>query len=84
MQGAARLHAERAGVELIQGQALGRLFNLVLGCRATFLLARAGDEINEDNELAQANAQCFDDHDLILRTIKNRPVQAGFFKGPIT
>ncbi|MNC73127.1 hypothetical protein D3C75_1242750 [compost metagenome] len=71
-------------MELIQGQALGCLFHLALRCGAAFLLARAGNEIEEDDELAQANAQCFDDHGLILRTIKNRPVQAGFFRKPIT
>ena len=56
VQGAAGLHAEGAGVELIEREAGGFFLDpgLRLGAAAQF--ARAGDEVDEEDQLTQADA----------------------------
>ncbi|MNF04893.1 hypothetical protein D3C80_2045060 [compost metagenome] len=49
-------------MELIQGQVLGRSFDLGLGSGSALLLARAGDEVNEDDQLAKADTKRFYEH----------------------
>lgn len=51
-------------MELVQGQVLGGLFDLGLSRGGALLLAWAGDEVDEDDELAQADSKRFDDHDI--------------------
>ncbi|CAI8962556.1 Type VI secretion system tip protein VgrG [Pseudomonas sp. IT-P100] len=65
-QGAAGFHAERAGVELIQGQAFGSRFDLGLSSSGALLLAGAGDEIDEDDQLAKADTKRFYEHGISL------------------
>lgn len=61
-QGAAGFHAERAGVELIQGQVPGGGVDLGLNLGRALLLARAGDEVDEDDQLAKADTKRFYEH----------------------
>ena len=62
-QGAAGFYAKRAGVELIQGQVLGGGIDLSLDGGGALLLAGAGEEVDEDNDLAEADSKGFDEHD---------------------
>jgi len=61
-QGAAGFYTERAGMELIQGQALGSLVDLSLSGGRALLFAWTGHEIASDDELTQAYAKRFDKH----------------------
>ncbi|MCP1475309.1 hypothetical protein ABIA54_000597 [Pseudomonas sp. EB276 TE3739] len=62
MQGAAGFHAERAGVELVQRKIFRGRVDLSLSSGGAFLLARAGNEIGENNQLAEADTKRFDEH----------------------
>jgi len=62
MQGAAGFHAERAGVELIKCQIFRGRVDLRLSSGGAFLLGRPSDEIDEDNQLAEADTKRFDEH----------------------
>jgi len=53
-------------VKLVQGQALGGFHDLRLSGGVPLLLAWAGDEVDENDELAQADSQRFDDHGYCL------------------
>ena len=72
-QGAARLDAKRARVELVQGQALGGLINLRLSGGRALFFAGAGQEIASDNQLTQAYAERFDKHSNSLIGKKEGP-----------
>lgn len=72
-QGAARLDAKRARVELVQGQALGGLINLRLSGGRALFFAGAGQEIASDNQLTQAYAERFDKHSNSLMGKKEGP-----------
>ncbi|MNI58493.1 hypothetical protein D3C73_1136050 [compost metagenome] len=74
-QGTASLHAERAGVELIQRQALGSRIDLCLNFRRALLLAWAGDEVDEDDQLAKADTKRFYEHVESLTVQTNKGAQ---------
>ena len=56
------LHAERAGVELIQRQVLGGGVDLGLLLGRALLFAWAGQEVARDDDVAEAHSKCFDEH----------------------
>ncbi|MDT4864400.1 hypothetical protein FQZ97_991620 [compost metagenome] len=56
VHGAAGLHAERAGIELVERKAGGLFLDPGLCLGAAALLARACDEVEEDDQLAQADS----------------------------
>ena len=62
VQGAAGFYAERAGVELVQREVAGALLDRSLSFWSTFKLGRTADPVEEDDQLAEANAQCLDNH----------------------
>ena len=57
VQGAPDLDAERAGVELIQGQAFCSNVDLGLSFGRALFLAWTGDEVDEDDQLAKADLE---------------------------
>ena len=61
-QGAAGFDAERARVELVQGQVFCSLIYLCLGSSRALFFAGAGNEIASDDQLTQADAKRFDNH----------------------
>jgi len=82
MQGAAGLHTKRAGVELIQSQILGGGVDLRLSGGGALFLARAGDEVGEDNQLAEADTKRFDEHvESLTVRIKKGAQLTRFFTG---
>ena len=62
VQGAAGFYAERAGVELVQREVAGALLDRSLSFWSAFKLGRTADPVEEDDQLAEANAQCLDNH----------------------
>ncbi|MCY1349896.1 hypothetical protein D9M69_361140 [compost metagenome] len=56
VHGAAGLHAEGAGIELVEREAGAFFRDPGLCLRAAAQLARAGDEVEEDDQLAQADS----------------------------
>ncbi|CAI8765433.1 hypothetical protein EMIT093MI4_170097 [Pseudomonas sp. IT-93MI4] len=85
-------------MELIQGQAFGGGVDLRLYLGRALFLARAGDEVNEDDQLAKADTKRFYEHVESLTVQREKGAQltrfftgekkpainAGFFLQPIT
>ena len=62
VQGAAGFYAKRAGVELVQRKFAGALLDRSLNFWCAFKLGRTADPVEEDDQLAEADAQCLDNH----------------------
>ena len=61
-QVAAGFDAERARMELVQGQAFRSLINLCLSRSRALFLTGASNEVASDDQLTQADAKRFDNH----------------------
>jgi riboflavin synthase len=82
MQCTAGFHAERARVKLIQRQIFRGSVYLSLSGGGAFFLARAGDEVDEDNQLAEADTKRFDEHVESLTVLIKKGAQlTRFFTG---
>ena len=59
MHGAASPHAKRAGPKLVQGELRRRMFNLRLLLGRSFHFTWTGNEVDEDDQIAQTITQRF-------------------------